>query len=366
MTYCIDESHPLASVLEAKYYSEHKDDEIFGISCYYNFEELVEYELEPNTQYIRYWHGSIGIMRILLMFMNLEQIYIFNAIMLSILSIILIVLLCKKKAIALVMSFIVGMVMVVSIVVPFCLEYTWTFYIMLITSILAIIWNDKKEKLNLLFFITGMIICFLDFLSTEIITIAVPLLIVLVLRAKDKKITNGKEAVLLIFKSVFLWGVAYVSMWFAKWIIASFVLQINAFNYVKWQAQRRINGKISGIKKNELWWYAISRNINTLYPLNILARHKKLKTVFITIATLEVIVVRKKNFKKLWLSGAILLIGLLPYARYILLSNHSYTHYFFTFRSQIVTIMAIVLAIIYSIDIEFWKEKIKNRRKKWN
>lgn len=362
IAYCFDENNPLESVLEAKYYVENERREKRGIFDY-NFRMLVDTKQAPNKEYIRYWHGSAGILRILLIFMDLGQIYIFNVIVLSILLVILLILLLKNKAITLAISLIVSLVMIVCIFVPFCLEYTWTFYIMLISSILSIIWKDKQEKLNMLFFITGMITCFLDFLSTEIITIAVPLLIVVVLQSKDKKITNGKEAIKLIIKSIFLWTIAYASMWFAKWIIASIVLKIDAFKYVKDKAKVRINGKISGIEKNQLWWYAIKRNLLTLYPLKLQKETSKLLVIPIIMAILEVIIIRKKDLKKLWLSGVILLIGILPYIRYILLSNHSYTHFFFTFRSQIVTVMAVILAMVYSIDIDFWKKKFLSKIK---
>lgn len=360
ITYCIDEMHPLSSVLEAKYYV--KDLKYKAID--YDFEELVRKSPEPNMQYIRYWHGSVGIVRILLTFMNLWEIYILNAIVLSILTIILLILLFKKKAIALGVSFIIGLIMTFAIMVPFCLEYTWTFYIMLITSILTVKWKDDDKKINILFFITGMITCFFDFLSTEIITITVPLLILLILKIKDRKITNDKEALLFIVKSLFLWFIAYAFMWLAKWIISSIVLKIDAFNYVKWQAKRRINGGIAGIDQTELWMRAIERNVLTLYPLNLRKTISRPLSLIIVIVIFLLILIQRKNRKKIWILEAILLIGMLPYIRYALLSNHSYIHYFFTFRSQIVSIMAIVLIIIYSI--EFLKEKIKSRRKKWN
>ncbi|MCI8637299.1 MAG: hypothetical protein HFJ36_05660 [Clostridia bacterium] len=356
ITYGLDEEYPLKSAVKAPYYLERENFQIKD-TIYYDFDELVEQDLKPNTQYLRYWHGSVGILKILLIFMDLEEIYIFNATILIILLIVLLSLLFKKKAIALGISLIIGLTITASAFVPFCLEYTWTYYIMLISSILAVLWIDKQERLNKLFFITGIITCFLDFLSTEIITIVIPLLIVLVLKVKDKKIETAKEALKVIVKSLFLWGIAYVSMWFAKWIIASIVLKTNAFIYVGWRAQKRINGKILGIKANELWLHAIKRNILTLYPLNLQKNESKLLIIPIVIAIIEIIIIRKRNLKKLWFPGVILLIGILPYARYTILSNHAYTHFFFTFRSQIVTIMAIILAMIYSVDIEFWKEK---------
>lgn len=299
--------------------------------------------------------------------MNLGQIYYFNAIMLTILTIILITLLFKKKLIALAIAFIISLIMTVAIFVPFCLEYTWTYYIMLIVSILAVIWNDNKKKRNILFFIAGMLTCFFDFLTTEIITVLVPMIIVLILQIKNKKIINIKQSIIFVIQTLFLWGISYTAMWFAKWMIASFVLKINAFDYVIEQARFRIDGQVLG-KNEKLFWEAIKRNLTTLYLFD---SERNLSKGLIILLIVEIILIRKKDMKKLWLSSILLMIGIIPYIRYSILANHSYMHSFFTFRSQMVTIIALILAMIYSIDFNFWKEqtlKIKKmiRRKIWN
>jgi hypothetical protein len=356
--YCIDTEHPLSSAMEAKYYSERPEKKEENKKISYDFEKMIENKEVGNTQYLRYWHGYIGIIRILLVFFNLGQIYIFNAIILSVLTIILIVLLIKNKAYALIISFITGLIMCAVNVVPFCLEYTWMFYIMLITSILAVFWKDNIKRLNTLFFITGILTCFFDFLTTEIITIIVPVLIVLILRVKEKKIKSFKQGIIFVIQSMALWGISYICMWITKWILASIILHINAFEYVISNATERINGEIYAVSAKALPWKAIERNLFTLYPLNTQKNIKKLLIIPICIFIFEVIFIRKKDLKKLWLSGLLLLISIIPYVRYAILANHSYLHYFFTFRSQIITVMAITLAIFCSIDIEFWRKKI--------
>ena len=356
--YCIDTEHPLSSAMEAKYYSERPEKKEENKKISYDFEKMRENKEVGNTQYLRYWHGYIGIIRILLVFFNLGQIYIFNAIILSVLTIILIVLLIKNKAYALIISFITGLIMCAVNVVPFCLEYTWMFYIMLITSILAVFWKDNIKRLNTLFFITGILTCFFDFLTTEIITIIVPVLIVLILRVKEKKIKSFKQGIIFVIQSMALWGISYICMWITKWILASIILHINAFEYVISNATERINGEIYAVSAKALPWKAIERNLFTLYPLNTQKNIKKLLIIPICIFIFEVIFIRKKDLKKLWLSGLLLLISIIPYVRYAILANHSYLHYFFTFRSQIITVMAITLAIFCSIDIEFWRKKI--------
>ena len=47
-----------------------------------------------------------------------------------------------------------------------------------------------------------------------------------------------------------------------------------------------------------------------------------------------------------------LLVGIIPYIRYLVLANHSYLHCFFTFRAQFATVMALALILIYTTSKE--------------
>lgn len=88
--YCIDSEKPVESVMWARYYETVKAD------INNDFIKVVEKDKEPNQQYIRYWHGSMAILRPLLVFFNFEQILLINKIMMWILAIILLAILLKK------------------------------------------------------------------------------------------------------------------------------------------------------------------------------------------------------------------------------------------------------------------------------
>ena len=203
--YCLDTQKPLESVLEAKYYAKFQND-----GSNEKYIELIENDLQANTEYLRYWHGSILIIKPLLIVLTLEQIYILNALILLMLASILIILLIKKKYYSIAISMILGLIMVAIWYVPFCFEYVWTFIIMFITSIISVrieIKNskNKNQKLYMLYFITGILTCFFDFLTTEIITILVPVLIVLSIRIKEKKLESLKKELIFLIKSLSLW-----------------------------------------------------------------------------------------------------------------------------------------------------------------
>lgn len=358
--YCIDSSNATKSVMEAKYFVEYENDPTY---IQYNFDEMIDNQIEGNTEYMRYWHGSMIFIRPLLMFFSLGQIYTINKIIFWILIVTLLALLIKKKHIALLVTFIIGLIMCYSHVIPTCLEYTWTFDIMLITSIIAILIEKDQKKLDVLFFITGMVTCYFDFLTTELVSIMVPLIFVLGIRYKENRITNIRDTAKLVIKEIALWLIAFIGMWVSKWILASAILDINAIEYVKEHIKLRTTGEIIGISKQKLPFEAMAKNLFTLYPINIQKRIRKLMMIPIDIVVFEAIFVKKKKIKEAWISLIFLFIAITPYIRYLVLANHSYRHYFFTFRSQIITIMALLLAIIYSMNMEMFKLRKRTKEK---
>lgn len=352
--YCIDSDNAIQSVMEAKYYSTFNNKDIS-----YDFSKMIENNNSGNVEYIRYWHGSMSILRPLFIFFNIKQIYIINTIIITILAIILAIMLLKTKIKELVIAYIIGLIMCTAYIVPLCLEYTWTFIIMFVVSIISIILDKKQKNLNVLFLISGMVTCYLDFLTTELITVLVPLLIILVIRYNDNKIIKFKQGLIFIITSLLFWGIGYVGMWISKWILAAIILNVNIVDYVKEPLLNRVRTR--GYYDTPL--KAIKDNFFTLYPFNIIENKKILWLLPVSIIIIEIPFINKKNIKKLWFSGLLLLLALVPYIRYAVLANHSYTHYFFTFRTQIVSIMAIILAVVYSIDKNNAKQKIYFRRK---
>lgn len=361
--YSVNSEKPLDSIMECSYYSVDNGKEIL-----YDFNQIIEEDKQANTQYMRYWHGSMSIIRPLLVYFDLDGIYKINAIVLTISALALLVLLLKTKIKELVIAYVLGLIMCSVAVVPFCLEYYWTFLIMFIVSILSIVWNKKGKNLNALFLITGMVTCYLDFLSTEIITGLIPIILILTIRYKQNKISNLKEGLQFCVASMLFWGVGYVGMWLAKWLIASIVLQVNAWEYVKTDMQYRINGTgyehITNRLQNisNLPQRAILSNIRLLFPYEIVRKLELGKIIIICIFVMEAMLIRKREWRKLWFSALLLMIATIPYFRYSILPSHSYTHCFFTFRSQMISIMAIFLAIIYSIDKEKIKKEVKIRK----
>ena len=66
---------------------------------------------------------------------------------------------------------------------------------------------------------------------------------------------------------------------------------------------------------------------------------------------------RKERIEKV--SKIFLLIAFIPYIRYLVMSNHSYSHCWFTFRAQISSVMALLLAVAVNLDKDLLKKEFK-------
>ena len=333
IAYCYDELHPLESTIWAGYYlAPH-------MGLHESFLNAVREELHAagNQQYLRYWHGAAGLMRLLHVFWNIRKIFVILVVSITILTVILIFMLWKHtfriEAICLLLS----LIMVSVWTVPFCLEYVWVFLCMLISSILccaiSIRGQELTKDLGMLFFITGMITVYLDFLTAETLTLLIPLL--LVLRVSREEAYKSDCLWLASTKLMILWSIGYLGAWAMKWVIASVVLGENVMPLVQSHISQRIGGSVS-LPLSEFLFQAILRNIRSLFPFDygvVGAGIMLFLVIFIVwpVYKNKVHVREDVNLSRVTLY---IIIGLIPYIRFLVLHNHSYIHSFFTYRAQ--------------------------------
>lgn len=357
IAYQYDSDKPLTSVMWSSYYHT----ELYNENE--NLLAAVTYECEANQQYLRYWHGSNAIVRPLLTFFNLKEIYILNGVLLVLLIIGLFVILLKHKAYVPAVGIAFGLVLTSAWFVPFSLEYTWTYLLMLLASMVGIqlMFKKRYKAMSVFFLICGMVTNYLDFLTTETLTLTVPLLLMLWVEHKQNGQENTKKFFHITGKAAVAWGFGYVGMWMMKWLIASIVLSENVMPYVSEHIGERIGGDL-GIGLLQYIFGAIWNNIKCLFPFEygVIGAFTGIALVIIPVYVGYVYYGKHINKKCVILYT---LIGLIPYIRYAVLHNHSYLHCFFTYRAQMATILAVVL-ILEQLTDGRWMGRAYKRRSK--
>lgn len=342
IAYSFEEDNPLESTAWCNYYyyDDYKANE--------NLKRAIMNGLSGNKEYLRYWHGAAALIRFWHLFSDIYHLYGFLWVCTASLISWLVVLLIRHNYIREVVSLILGLVSVSIWFLPFCLEFIWTFILMLFICIVALklVHKDKIYQLYYVFLISGMLTAFFDFLTTETLTLTVPLLLVISITSRNINQTAIKHKWSFTCKSCILWLLGFIGMWSGKWMYATIVLRQNIIKYVIDHIQERIV-KNPGVSQSDFIFGSLSRNMFRLFPYGygLLGASIVLVSiivfVFCPIFSNRIALKKHISYKDVVL---FLSIGMIPYVRFLILHNHSYLHCGFTYRAQMGTVMAVIIA----------------------
>lgn len=331
------------------------------------------------NDYARYWHGYLVILRPLLSIMSYVQIrYLYMVIhMMALVGIAL--KMDKRFGRSMVYGWVLSMIAVNFISLPFSLQYSWVYFIMYgalyyIDSCYrknALI-NSDKEIISF-FLVIGMLTSFMDLLTAPLVTLGIPLIYILMLRICSEKESEWRHNIIMTIKASAIWAVGYIGCWLMKWILAVPILKRNLIL----EAVLRIGVQTKGNLDSELGgggsvpsslFKALAYNVYALLPPG-LVNEIDLNTwlpffvfVFICMAILAVLFIRYHEPKKEIVAYIpVALLMLYPYAWYGVTTRHAQIHPMFTYRDQIVTVMGGWIILSYSISWTKIKQKLGHR-----
>lgn len=345
----IDSHNPVVSSLDTKYYDEEKYGQSYGL-----YLSVTDKSISPNTDYTRYWHGMSVILRPLLLITDIGGIRNICFSIFLLLFAIICALLIKRKCYYVSVGLLMSLLGVQVWNIRLSVEYISTFLVCFLMAIVFILFEKKGNDYIIgLSVVSGVTTAFFDFLTTETITILIPLMLVFMIRQKENRQSAHKENIWLIIKSLLLWGISYVMTFIVKWSAASIATGQNKFITAMTSVEERVYGDTGEeLSFIERLLSAVPANISTLFGGKERIDSKCIFAgLMITFAIgISVFYLFRKNQKEKDITVLLLIIGIVPYARYMVLSNHSYLHEFFTYRSQCVTILALLGIIGYNID----------------
>lgn len=317
-------------------------------------EQLVKYFCEKNiewgtTTYSHYWHGYLVFLKPALLFINYPDIKAINQIIQTFLIVWICYLLVKRNYKEIIFPFLTAILSISPGIIALSMQFSTVMYITLIAIIVMLLFHEKLQKKYIYFFlILGMITSYADFLTCPILTLGMPMIVLVILNKNDWK----KDIKDIIILSI-IWGIGYLGMWASKWIISSILLRedliSNALSKIlERTADKNIHGtftKLDVLKRN------LEMIITVPNVLMIIFNY-----IYITYKSIKAKIWNKrKQYLKII---PFCIIAVMPFAWYILASNHSMIHYWFTYRSLAVAILAILsgfIAVLLNNEME--KEK---------
>lgn len=297
--------------------------------------------IEPNarTSYARYWHGYTFLLKLLLMFLSYTDLRLLNqCVQIGMMVYCICLLYSKDKNCALALN--AALLALTPIALPYSLYMSIIFYITLFSLIILLKFVSvfKRNPMNLYVFFAGIgiIVSWMDILSYPLVSLCIPLIVWISLNHEDNSI---KQAIKTIVLPSLSWGGAYAIMWGLKWILSSIILQRNILS----DAYKTILFRTSDVSAaGEI----ISKTDTIL--LNIRAIFKLPNIIFWMIIAIIIIgsQLGKKNTYKIKIhfvkAVQFFVIALMPFAWYLILTNHSNIHYWFTHRELAITIFAVL------------------------
>lgn len=301
---------------------------------------------ENTDTYARYWHGYLVTLKPMLLLFNYSQIRLINVALFALLGLTACLLIWKRTSLKYGIGFIIALLFTVPIVIPFSLQFSTIMYITLITLICMLLFHEKLNKNNryIYFFLAaGMVTSYMDYLTYPLAVLGVPMVMLMIL-------SNGETLKKKIIKIVLLsvcFGIGYVGMWGAKWVIGSLL------------TGKDIIGNAMETVANRTGMEAV--NVGEITVLDVFSKNLSmignLPFKIIAIATLLVevmfIAVKGIPFKEAVVKAIpFLLVACMPFAWQIVASNHSFEHAWFTFRIYVITAFALITMLSSMFELK--------------
>lgn len=331
-----DAQDPVRSVMASSFFHESSGHENQGLL------QAVTKNLSANQEYSRYWHGSISLVRPLLTLLPLQGIYALNAMIMVLLAVLLLARLWRRHAWAPLAGMAIALVGTTCWFVPFSLEYTWMPLVMLVQlhGVLCKRFFRHLENRALFYLASGMVTSYMDFLTTELLTLLVPLALMIWRDhdENDKLPAVGKTALWAI-----AWFVGYAGMWALKWLLSGVVLGSNLQQTVGFHVLNR-SGSLATSTASQQLEGAVTRNLSCLFPWEYGTPGVAAGTMFVLAALCMGLFFRRSGTN--WrMVICYTILALVPFARFLVLNNHAFIHYFFTYRVLAATLFALTLAL---------------------
>lgn len=291
------------------------------------------YSVSP---YSRYWHGYQIILKPLLLFFNYQEIRYLNMCLQFLLIIGIVIEMVKKKMGIYIFSYMVMLFSLMPFSIGLSLQFSSVFYITNIAVYILLKWFEIiKEKKNffLFFLIVGMLTSFMDLLTYPLVTLGIPLVFYFLLMEKKTLLYNVIKTV----KYSIIWAIGYIGMWSGKWIIGSILLRKNIITDAIDALLNRTSSETADASFTH--WSVIEKNTGAMFstPVKLLF----LGTLLILLVVLICKTIRdRKNYFANW---HYLLIACMPIAWYMVAANHSYMHFWFTYRELSILIFAVLI-----------------------
>lgn len=290
---------------------------------------------EGKFTYPRYWHGYNVILRPLLCVFSYKQIRIVNYLAFALMLATVTVLLHRRLGPAYSLTFAAAMLASNVMIVPLAIQFSTCFYIAMLGMMIFLArpgLANRKDDTIIVFFTIGAVTCYLDLLTTPLLTLGMPLVV-------TAAVSDGGKNIASVAKISMAWLGGYASLWASKWVTAWLVTGENVISDAFENALLRVgNTIVFGGEEMPMsrFFGIITEKISSVTdPSWIMSA-----TLALAICACAYAFICRR---KLASNGWLILISLMPLIWFAVMKNHSLQHIFFTWRDWILTLWCLLI-----------------------
>ena len=306
-----------------------------------NFDKFIKGEENVFQDHPHYWCGNLAVLRPLFYFIDYNSFRVLELFFELIMVLAILRQMIERNLKKFIVPFLLALFLIHPETIGMTIQYSVVFNIMVILVYALLRFNDALFEGNRFFyyFLTiGMATSFLDLLTYPLVSFAVPMTFYLLL---ERNRSNLKDNVMKFILFGLTWSIGYVGMWASKWVISSILLNENIVAY----SLNKLLFRTSNVEFARM--DAILMNLSVY-------RHKSYLIIFALIAIYYAkrFIDLKERISLGNLKGALpfLLVAMLPFVWYLFASNHSYIHFWFTYRELVIFFFAILCTLELVIE----------------
>lgn len=296
------------------------------------------------VSYGRYWHGYLVTLKLLLLFFDYGDIRILNFFLQNFLLFMIIRKLYRVHMEQYAPAFLIMVFVLNPLTAALSLQFSSVYYIVLFSTILFLHLvehrEDKESKINYLFFATGILTAYFDFLTYPLVPFGILIVLYLIVNGENIRIASIKP----LLQKGFLWGAGYGGMWSGKWLAGSILTKQNLFadalNQVFLRTSAGFYDGAEGYSRLDALW----RNIGVLLKWPFLI-------AFLSGGVFLVCWLRKITIHSMRQNAAIIFFltatAFLPVGWILITAGHAYAHYWFTYKEFSISGFAMLSLGIY-------------------
>lgn len=332
-------------------------DQLILSNCVTDDSHTPFYNMLDVSDYARYWHGYLVMVRPLLCLMTYKHIRYISMILCFLLLCLVYEkvgkLLNRGVGVALVVSLCMGNI----IVIPLLFQYMSMYYITVVAIFLYCLAAERGRPDDGLFFLAvGSVTNFIDFLTSPLNSLGMLLVVAYLLYVKESPGDGAGKRMLFLIRNSVAWVAGYGFTWLAKWCIASVFLRRNVIA----DALDTILFRTAGNEEYPTDRLGTIRvNLGYMLPKGAVAVLGVLAVCWVGILVLArirrqsrrsgtgkmreyVISISCEDKKTIAAYLPVLLTAVYPFVWYLVLSNHSQIHSYFTYRTLETSIFAVL------------------------